>query len=31
MEQHIEALGREIIVRMMPQSFMLYRSAGEAR
>jgi maltooligosyltrehalose trehalohydrolase len=31
MEQHIESPGQEIVVRMMPQSFMLYRSAGEAR
>lgn len=31
MEQHLEAPGQEVVVRMMPQSFMLYRSAGEDR
>jgi maltooligosyltrehalose trehalohydrolase len=31
MEQHLEALGREVVVPMMPQSFVLYRSAGEVR
>lgn len=31
MDEHVEALGQEIMAPMMPQSFVLYRSAGEAR